>query len=546
VTGDARSVALAAAQGASAALAASRERINDLNVYPVPDGDTGDNMAETARALAAGIEGSDAGSPAELARAATRATLMGARGNSGIILSQIVRGLAEELGRHERVDAGVLAAALRSACDVAYRAVRQPVEGTMLTAIRAMADGARAAAGEPLDRQLDAIVAAGERAVEETPRLLAVLREAGVVDAGAAGLTELARGAVAGLRGERPPAPAAALDRPLGAEAVHLEESRFRYCTSLLVEGEAVDAPALERRLEALGDCLLVVGVPPQLKVHIHTDDPGAVLSAAVVVGGIDGVEVADMHRQRRAREERLTGEGAAPGRPGLTVLPGGAAAAAALVAVVAGDGNARLFADEAGAEVVRGGQTMNPSTADILDAVRRAGAPAALILPNNGNVIMAAERAAEEAAAEGIRAAVVPTRSIVAGLSVAIGFDPSAGLDENVAELERLLAAVRWGELTRAVRAATVDGCRVDAGEYLGLAEGRLVASGADARDVADRLLEALLGDGGEVVTLIRGELDAFPVEEWSQALEGRGDGIEIEVHVGGQPHYPLLIAVE
>jgi DAK2 domain fusion protein YloV len=536
---EARRIALALGDGARAAIEASRGRIDDLNVYPVPDGDTGSNLAETVRALADGLHACEAEDAAGLARAATRATLMGARGNSGIILSQIVRGVAEVLGGHETVDSAVLARALRQASDSAYRAVRQPVEGTMLTAVREMAEAAEREAGRTLDAALDAVAEAGGRAVEETPKLLAVLREAGVVDAGAAGLVECFRGAVAGLRGE-PAEPSGATVHALPREAIHVETSEYRYCTTFLVEGDRVDSAALERLLEPLGDCLLVVGELPQYKVHVHTDDPGAALSAAVAMGEIEGVEIANMHRQTEEREERLAE------RPRLELVPGGGERATALVAVVAGDGNADLFRREAGAEIVQGGQTMNPSTGDILAAIRRAGAPAAIVLPNNKNVVMAAEQAAAEAVAEGIRASVVPTRSIAAGLALAVGFDGAADHDRNVAELEELHAAVRFGELTRAVRAATLDGRRVAAGEFIALVDGRLVAAGEDARAVAERLLDELLRDGGEVVTLLRGAEDAFAVEEWAHELGAERDGLEVTVHRGGQPHYPLLVAVE
>ena len=272
---DAHRIALAAARGAAAAIDASRGHLNDLNVYPVPDGDTGSNLAETARELADGLESVTADGVAPVAAAAKRAVLMGASGNSGAILSQIVGGFADVVGAAPALDSHTLARALRSASDAAYRPVRLPIEGTMLTVIREMAETAEQQAGADLDVAIDEVLAAAARSVVRTQSMLAVLRDAGVVDAGAAGLVEFCRGAVAGARGEHIHAPLEAIDRPLSIEAVHQEESQYRYCTSFLLEGDAIDRDRLERQLVEMGDCLLVVGEAPMCRVHLHTDDPG-------------------------------------------------------------------------------------------------------------------------------------------------------------------------------------------------------------------------------------------------------------------------------
>ncbi|MBA2475137.1 MAG: DAK2 domain-containing protein, partial [Actinobacteria bacterium] len=295
-----------------AALEASRRRIDDLNVYPVPDGDTGTNLTLTARSVAEALGKSRAADRAALAKEITRAALTGARGNSGVILSQIVRGAAEVLGRTKRIDPAVCAAALRGASDAAYRAVRKPVEGTMLTVIRELAEEGerRAQQGLSLPDFIRALVRHGEAALARTPEQLAALRQAGVVDAGGAGIVEIVRGLVAGVTGERvAEAPAG---EALSLEAVHRELSRFRYCTVFLVEGEGLDAAALEHELEQLGDSLLVVGDSEALKVHVHTDDPGAALRLGTAVGVIDGIEIANMHEQAREREGRLAGGAAA------------------------------------------------------------------------------------------------------------------------------------------------------------------------------------------------------------------------------------------
>jgi DegV family protein with EDD domain len=315
---DAHRIALAAARGAAAAVDASRSRLNDLNVYPVPDGDTGSNLADTARELAAGLETVASDGVPAVALAAKRAVLMGASGNSGAILSQIVGGFTDAVAAAPALDSATLARALRSASNAAYRPVQVPIEGTMLTVIREMAEAAEQRVDTDRDTLIDEVLEVAAETVIRTQSMLPVLREAGVVDAGAAGLVEFVRGAVAGARGEHIHAPLEAIERPLSIEAVHQEESLYRYCTSFLLEGEEIDRDRLERQLVEMGDCLLVVGEAPMCRVHLHTDDPGAALTKAVAMGSIDRVSIANMQEQTRQREERLSAA------PKLVALPGG------------------------------------------------------------------------------------------------------------------------------------------------------------------------------------------------------------------------------
>jgi uncharacterized protein len=315
---DAHRIALAAARGAAAAVEASRGHLNDLNVYPVPDGDTGSNLAETARELAAGLEALSADGMVAVAAAAKRAVLMGASGNSGAILSQIVGGFADVVGPAPTFDSHTLARALRSASDAAYRPVQVPIEGTMLTVIREMAEAAEQRVGADVDAVIEEVLVVAAESVVRTQSMLAVLREAGVVDAGAAGLVEFCRGAVAGARGEHIQAPLESIERPLSLEAVHQEESQYRYCTAFLLEGDGIDRDRLEAQLVEMGDCLLVVGEAPMCRVHLHTDDPGAALTRAVEMGSLDRVSIANMQEQTRQREERLRSA------PKLVALPGG------------------------------------------------------------------------------------------------------------------------------------------------------------------------------------------------------------------------------
>jgi DAK2 domain fusion protein YloV len=525
--------------GAAASLNASVGRLNDLNVYPVPDGDTGTNLARTVHAVVEALDRAAPGDGAVLARAVSRAALMGARGNSGIILSQVVRGLCERLGESDGLDAAIAAAALRNAADVAYRAVRQPVEGTMLTVIREMAEAGEAAhaAGEGLDETLDAALEQGEDALARTPTMLAILREAGVVDAGGAGLCELVRGALAGLRNEELRLPAAA--PPVSIESIHQEASRYRYCTNYLVEGPGVDAGLLERRLAALGDSLVVVGDGQVAKVHVHTDDPGHAISLATAMGAIEGVDVADMHRQAEERTARLEA------RPALSLVVDPDVVCDA-VCVVAGEGNRQLVEQLGARVVVEGGQTMNPSTGELLEAIAACPAPQVVLLPNNSNVILAAEIAAAEADRVVV---VVPTRSIPAGLSAMITFKPGESAERNAAAMREALGSVRTGEVTLAVRDSTADGVAIRKGDYLALLDGQVVASVAAPEQAVREVAERLLSQGGEVLTVLRGdasETGGIALEQTLDELAAAHPQVEIEVHDGGQPHYPVLLAAE
>ena len=516
------------ARGALLALERNRRRLDDLNVYPVPDGDTGTNLTLTVRHAVEQIQATDAPDLATLAKEVTRAALMGARGNSGVILSQIVRGFAEVVADAERFDAATLARALRGASDAAYAAVTKPVEGTMLTVIRALAESAERSAGLQPRELLAELVERGEEAVARTPEQLDVLREAGVVDAGGAGLVELVRGLAAAAAGETVAAPLVA--EPMAVEAVHQELSRYRYCTTFVVEGEGLDAQGLEAELERLGDSLLVVGDRTALKIHVHTDDPGAALSLGTGAGAIEGVEIADMHRQTEQREERL-----------LAALPGGGSRTG-VVAVVAGDGNRRLFGELGAAHVLEGGQTMNPSTADLLTAVEASGSEEVVLLPNNSNVILAAEQAARVA---GRPVHIVPTESIPAGLAALVAFNAERSAEENAAAMREAVKGVATGEVTIASRDAKSDGVAVREGEYLGLLDGITVASGPTFDDVAREVLGRLLAEPRDVVTLLHGE-GAPPLNGLVDELAAQHPELELDVHEGGQPHYPLLLSAE
>jgi DAK2 domain fusion protein YloV len=507
-------------RSALASLEASRRRLDDLNVYPVADGDTGTNMTATVRAVAEALEAGVAEDPAaQIGRAA----LLGARGNSGVILSQIVRATLGALGTAP--DAGAVARGLRAGADAAYAAVQEPVEGTILTVARELAEEAERLALEapPLGALLVALVRHGDAAVARTPELLPLLRDAGVVDAGAAGLVEVLRGIAAGVTGD--PLPAAPLGDPLGEAAIHLEAARFRYCTTFVVEGEALDREALHAALVPLGDSLLVVGDATALKVHVHTDDPGAALGAGTALGVVDGVEIANMRRQQVARAERLE-EGLAP---------------CAVLAVATGAGIARLF-ESLGATVLDGGETMNPSTAELVAALDRLPAREALLLPNDPNVLLAAQAAALESS---LATVVVPTRSLPAGLSALVAFDGEHSAGENALELAAATAAVVTGAVAVVARDFTLDGAAVQEGALVGLVEREPALAGTDFVDVAAGVVARLVADGREVVTLLAGR-DAPPLDALLERLRAGHPSLELEAHDGGQATTLLLVAAE
>ena len=521
------------ARGSLATLEANRRRIDDLNVYPVPDGDTGTNLTSTARAIVEALEGSSAADRAAVAKELTRAALMGARGNSGVIFSQILRGAAEVLGEPGLIDATRIRRAFRGASDAAYRAVRRPVEGTMLSVIRELAEEAEDPRNADLEPAalLKQLIERGEDALARTPDQLAVLREAGVVDAGGAGLLEIVRGVSAALSGEPLPDAPAEHAHEAGLDAVHQELSEFRYCTVFMIEGENLDAEALEAELDLLGDSLLVVGDSNALKIHLHTDEPGKALSFGTGLGTIEGVEIANMHTQTEARSERIT----SVLQPVLTLETG-------VVAVVPGAGNRRLFESYPGTRVIEGGQTMNPSTADILAAIDATPATEVIVLPNNSNVIFSAEQAAK-LANKPVR--VIPSRSVPAGLAALFGYLSTRDAAENEAAMLEALEQVATGEVTRASRDVQLDGVAVQKGAWLGLADGSAVASSPDFDEVACAVADRLLSDGREILTLLTGE-DEPRLDEFLRRIRERHPGVELDVQPGGQPHYPLLLSAE
>src|SRR4051794_2961502 len=543
-----------AVASACAELESRRQEVNDLNVFPVADGDTGDNMAMTLQAVLEELDRIN-GEPIdeigrdELVHAVARAALLGARGNSGVILSQIVRGAAEELASRpgELVDPILVSAALARAADAAYESVRNPAEGTMLSAVRAMAhrvaqdlahmerqrlagDADSAEQDRLLADVLESALEAGKEAVERGPEQLEVLRESGVVDAGAYGLTVIVAGLVAALRGEDPPELA---HQPPPPRELHLpqhESSKYSYCTNFAVTGNDLETPDFVELLEQIGDSVLVVGDSSTLKVHVHTDEPEMAMAMFVAHGGeVSRLDVADMREQVAERSARLAGGGGG----GAAAAP--PVAACAVIAVVNGPGLTDMYRD-LGASVIDGGATMNPSTYDLLAAIHAAGAHEAVVLPNSPNVIMAAERAAELSE---VSTSVVPTRSQQEGLLALVAFDPARTAAENCRAVQDAAAELSTGGVAPAAK-DDVQG-RFQTGDAVGYAGDELVAWGDPSATL--RAVLAAVGAHAEVVTLISGE--GAPLE--AEVIEGLlPNGAELELHSGGQAAWWYLVAAE
>jgi uncharacterized protein len=547
-----RTAAVGVIQSALAAVEAERQFINDLNVYPVPDGDTGTNMALTVRAVVEELEQSDVTDIPSVAAAVTKGSLMGARGNSGVILSQIVRGICDVWGQANSLDTAVFKHAVLEGQHAAYRAVKTPVEGTMLTVIREMATAAQAVPdGLGLEHLLAAVEEAGRVAVENTTAQLPALQKAGVVDAGGYGLLVLFRGLAAGIEdlmrggrliaGSRLAVRAAGeafvgAARPGHAHAVTVqgpsELSEFRYCTSFLITGEAIDREGFEAFLLPIGDSALVVGDEHTVKVHVHVNDPGTVLSEALKHGAIGDIEINDMHAQTRERDERLSS--ASEVEEGGTVV----------VAVVAGAGNQQLFRELGCHAIVDGGQSMNPSAAQLLKAVEELGVDEVVILPNNGNVILTAEQAAGMSS---LHIAVVPSRSIPSGLAAMVAFDPNEDAVGNARLMQDAIVDVRYAEVTHAVRDSELDGLEVKQGQAMAIVDGRLVAAADDIETAFGGVLEEFTRGGADYVTVLTALNGSGTTREQLEELAARvAPDAEVSFHDGGQPLYPILASAE
>ena len=521
----------------AACLEANADAINALNVFPVPDGDTGVNMTLTLRAASEAMR-PDAASVGEASAALARGALLGARGNSGVIFSQFLKGFAAALAGKDAAGGPDLAAAFRAAAAAGYQAVGDPVEGTMLTVMRA---GAAAASGETAAETLRSACAAAEAALERTPEQLPVLKEAGVVDAGGQGVVAFLAGMAARAAGEEPNLRVAA---PQGASAPavsrefleHTEEEMYGYCTQFVVLGEGLDPDALRERVMAAAASTVVIGDDRAVRVHAHVEDPGPLLSLGAAAGALTRIDIVNMDAQHQEFMSRHGYEGAAH--------PPRERAAFAVVPVAPSEGVARIFRSLGAAAVVSGGQTMNPNAAEIIAAVEQANADFAVVLPNNKNIILAAEQAA---ALSDAPIAVVPSVSVPQGVAAMLAVSPDLDPQANADAMAAALGSVRSGEVTTAVRSAVIDGAPVEEGQAVALLDGALAAAAASPTDALAAMLGAAGVGAGALVTLYYGAgLAESDARDAADALAARFPGAEIEIYDGGQPHYHYLVSIE
>jgi DAK2 domain fusion protein YloV len=514
------------------ALHAHREGLNRLNVYPVPDGDTGTNMALTLDSVVSELDPVDPDDMGAVCKAISQGSLMGARGNSGVILSQILRGFAGSIADGDAVDGKAFGSALSQAADSAYGAVMEPVEGTILTVVREAAD---AASGESLIEVVESAARAARAALERTPELLQVLAEAGVVDAGGAGLVLLFDAVLNVVDGRPLPEPevvdqvaAPSLDSS-GASSSHAGAGGTRYEVMYFLEADDDRVPDFKQAWARLGDSIVVVGGDGLWNCHIHTDDIGASIEAGVEVGRPRQIRVTDLAEQ--IAEAHLCDHGEEP-------------VATAAVSVVAGDGMAGVHRQLGARRVVAGGQTMNPSTADILAAVEATGAEGVVVLPNNPNIVAVAEQVPALASKPVV---VVPTRGPLEGITALMQLDPAADVEANAKAMKEAVEGIVSGEVTRAVRDASTRIGPVTEGDWLGLKDGVLVASGSDVTETACALLDELVDDDHELVTIVEGTgASAEATERIRGWLDKNRTGATVETHDWGHPLSAYLFCAE
>lgn len=542
-------------QAASTRLGNQVEYVNSLNVFPVPDGDTGTNMGMTIENGAKEVADKPATTVGEVGQILSKGLLMGARGNSGVITSQLFRGFGQAIKDKEELTGQDLAHAFQSGVEVAYKAVMKPVEGTILTVSRGAATAALKKSEETDDavEVMRAAVDGAKRALAKTPEMLPVLKEVGVVDSGGQGLVFIYEGFLSALTGdyiasEDFKATPATMTEMINAEhhksvAGHVatEDIQFGYCTEIMValkQGptyvKEFNYEEFQAYLSGLGDSLLVVNDDEIVKVHVHTEDPGLVLQEGLKYGSLVKVKVDNMRNQHDAVLEKEEQQVAAKQEEKDF----------AIVAVVAGDGLAEIFKSQGVDYVISGGQTMNPSTEDIVKAIDAVNAKNVIILPNNKNIFMAAQSAAEVAE---IPAAVVETRTVPQGFTSLLAFNPEQSLEENVAAMTASLSDVVSGSVTLAVRDTSIDGLEIHKDDNLGMVDGKIVVSNPDMTATLKATFAKMIDEDSEIITIYIGEDGSQDLaEEMADYLESTYEDIEVEIHDGKQPVYPYLMSVE
>ncbi len=521
-------------------LSANHEEVNRLNVFPVPDGDTGTNMLLTLQSAVEDIKESDAAEVSKIAKLASHGSLMGARGNSGVILSQIFRGFARAVEGKSSLTPAELAAALEEASNAAYRAVNKPTEGTILTVAREAGRAAAAAAASPgatVPRVIAAAADGARAAVLKTPSQLQILRDAGVVDAGGFGLQVILEGMLKTFEESESANGTLVTSRPLAQVAsqmaVALPEGGWGYCTEFLIEGTGLDLDVIKNQIEALGNSVLVVGEPELVKVHVHTDDPTRVITLAGRYGKLLKLNVGDMSTQHKRILDDASQSAGAPRPNGV-----------GLVAVVAGSGLVDIFRGLGVDAIVEGGQTMNPSTQDMLTAIESVSYDEVILMPNNRNVILAAKQV------PGLtkkKVHVLETRSVPQGVAAVVAFRADRPGADNLTAMKAEADRVQTIEVTHAVRDTRSNGLKVKKGDVIGLINDKLEFAGSDYGEVVNKALGKLGADSFELVTVYRGK-DASDDElaKLESDIRSTHPGLEVEVQHGGQQHYPFILSVE
>lgn len=554
--------------GASANLTANKEQINALNVFPVPDGDTGTNMGLTMASAVANILGAE--SLPKAAQTLAHGALLGARGNSGVILSQILRGFSQSLEHTEQVGAGEFAAAMQKGVELAYKSVMRPVEGTILTVARKMAEAARDAVevepDMPLESLVEIMLEQGHRALANTPNQLPPLKQAGVVDSGGSGIIAIFEGGLRALKGEEFEAPLAIagkadFTRQTAAEA---EQKDFvnHYCTEFFIHGQNIDVEAYRQHLQGMGESQVIVGNATVVKTHIHTANPGEVLSYALTFGSLHDLKIDNMKDQHRESDfeksetvqtaaqqdidkvENVLEEAAAALGGVLQTAEAVELPLCGVVAVSSGSGLDQIFSEMGAEQLVSGGQSMNPSAEDILQAINNLAARQAVVLPNNGNIVMAANQAQELANKPVV---VAPSKFITQGIAAMMDFDPEADAETNGEAMAAAMELVKNGQITYAVRDSQADGQEIHEGDILGLFDGKITVVEQSVEAAALSLIPQMFDEDTSLITLLYGEgIEEEQAKALGAELAERFEDYEIEVQPGGQAVYYYLIGVE
>lgn len=537
-------------------LEANKEWINELNVFPVPDGDTGTNMTLTILSAVKEVNALGELTMDGIAKAISSGSLRGARGNSGVILSQLLRGFTKEIKDASVIDIPTLSNAFQRATETAYKAVMKPKEGTILTVARGMAEKAAELAAEETDLQayLEAIIAHGDYVLSQTPELLPVLKQAGVVDSGGQGLMQVLKGAYDGFMGKEVSmvveAPTSGgFSREVDRESIDTADIKFGYCTEFIIllarDFTGQDEVELKSFLESIGDSIVCVADDEIVKIHVHTNDPGLAIQKALTYGELTRMKIDNMREEHRETLFKNSGKDRGP-----DILPAETAKTEppkqyGFISVSVGDGLNEIFKSLGIDYLIQGGQTMNPSTQDMLTAIDHVNAETIFILPNNKNIILAAEQAKKLMKEKEI--VVIPSTTVPQGIAAAINFNAEASSEENADVMTTEMRRVKSAQVTYAVRTTMIDGKEIHEGDYMGLGDSGILAVGLDLEDIAVETLEQMLDEESELVSIYFGkDADEAKAQVLAERLMEQHPEIEVEVHDGGQPVYYYLMSVE